>query len=460
MATWPATGGARSAVAVLAALAVADVAFAFQQTAVIPAIPTIQSDFHTAQTWSAWLVSGYLVASSIGTPLLGKLADRYGKRRLLSLALGLFLVGSIGAALSPGIGALIGFRALQGAGGAVFPLSLSVAREHLPEGRMGTGIGLLTGAFGLGTTIGFVVSGAIVEAASWRWIFGTGAIAILAGLVVVAMAVPRSEERSDAGLDLAGGALLTGGIALVLIAITEGVPLGWTSWQVIAAFVVGIAALCGWVWHDMHADEPLLDLSVLTSRPVLLTNAATLLLGHVLFGLFFLVPYLVQGSGKAGYGFGAGPFVTGLYLAPAAAGQLVTGSLSGIVASRLGAKWTFTLGMLLTSASGVWLALLHTAEWQVLLGTLLLGLGAGLGIGVASTLIAETAHGSETGISTALNSVLRRVGGGFGGQVGAALLASLTVAGGAASPRAFEIAFWTCGAVALAGTALAAAIRR
>jgi len=225
---------------------------------------------------------------------------------------------------------------------------------------------------------------------------------------------------------------------------------------VIAAFVVGFAALGGWAWHDARAEEPLLDPAVLSSRPVLLTNGATLMLGYVLFGVYFLIPYLVEGHGS--YGFGAGPLAMGLYLVPAAVGQVLAGSVSGPVAARVGSKWTFTLGMALVAGAAAWLALLHSSPWEVLVGTGAMGLGAGFGIGVASTLIAETSHGEETGIATALNSVVRRVGGGFGGQIGAALLAGVTLSSGGPAERAFVIAFWICAGVALAGTVLAAGI--
>ena len=448
----------RSRTTALLVLGVADVAFAFQQTAVIPAIPTIKQDLHATQAWSAWLVSGYLVASSIATPLLGKLGDRYGRRRMLSVSLALFLAGSIGASLAPGIGALIGFRALQGAGGAVFPLSLSIAREQLSEERVGVGVGLLTGAFGVGTTLGFAVSGAIVEAASWRWVFAAGAITILVALILLPIAVPRSEQRNEAGLDLLGGALMTGGIALVLIGLTEGVTLGWSDWRVIALFAGGAAALGGWAWHDLHAREPLIDLTVLSSRPVLLTNGATLMLGYALFALYFLVPFFVSSRSGNGYGFGAGPLETGLYLVPAAAGQLVAGSASGFVAQRLGTKWVFTIGMILTAGSAAWLALLHAQVWEILAAMLALGLGNGLAIGTASALITETAHGTETGIATALNSVVRRVGGGFGSQISAALLAGITLSTGGPAQLAFVIAFWICAGAAFLGSGLAAGI--
>lgn len=452
-----ATDRSRSSAAILATLAVADVAFAFQQTGVIPAVPTIQADLHASQSWSAWLVSGYLAASVIATPLLGKLGDRVGKRRMLSVALGIFLLGSIGAALSQSIAMLIAFRALQGAGGAVFPLSISIVREHLPEESAARGIALLTGAFGVGTTLGFVGSGAIVEALSWRWTFVAGAIGIGVASLLVPL-IPRSRVHNRSGLDLSGAGLLTGGLVLVLVALTEGVPLGWGSTPVIGAFVVGAALLGGWVWHDFRTDEPLIELDVLSSRPVLLTNLATFALGYVLFGLYFLIPYLVEGKGP--YGFGVSALGAGLYLLPSAIAQIAGGLASDRLAERTSPKAAFTLGMTLAAAAAAWLALLHDRPWEVLVGMALLGLGAGLGIAVASALITATAPSDETSIATALNSVVRRVGGGFGGQIAAALLAGVTLASsGRPAEAAFAIAFWICAALALAGAAFALRIR-
>lgn len=445
---------------VLLALGLADVAFAFQQTAVIPAIPTVKHDLHAGPAWSAWLLSGYLVASSVATPVLGKLGDRHGQRRLLTISLAAFLAGSVGAALAPSIGVLIAFRALQGAGGAVFPLSLSIARQWLPRERMARGAAVLTAAFGAGTTLGFVLSGALVQAASWRWIFGAGALAIAVAIVILPLAVPRTGPRNQASLDLRGAGLLTGGIALLLVALTEGVSLGWGDGRVIALLAGGVGGLAIWVWHDARAREPLIDLQALASRPVLLTNAATFTLGYALFGLYFLVPFFVAGDGghRHGYGFGADPLQTGLYLVPAAVGQLLAGAATDVVAARITSKRAFALGMLLTAGASAWLALLHGDPAEVLAGTAALGLGNGLAIGTASALIAQTAPEGETGIATALNSVVRRVGGGFGGQISAALLAAGTLAAGGRGAGAFVTAFWICAAVSVVGTGLAAAV--
>ncbi len=428
----------------VAALGMAVVAFGFQQTAVIPAIPVIEHELHASRTWSAWLLSGYLVASSVFTPLVGKLGDRLGKRRMLVGSLAVFLAGSVGAALAPGLAVLVVFRAVQGVGGAVFPLTLAMARDLLPEGRVRGAVALLTGGFGLGTALGFGLSGVLTTVAGWRWIFGAGAIVVLLAVVVVATQLPALPRGSPAGLDLAGACLLGGGLALVLVALTEGQPRGWTSPFVLGAFGLGLLLLIGWGWRELRAQEPLLDLRLFVRRPVLLTNLATAGLGYVLFAVYLLLPYLL-GSGQ---GPAAGPVATGLLLLPAAVGQLGAGPLSDPLGKRIGVRMTFGLGLVVLVGSTLGLALAAHGPPELVAWTLLLGIGAGLGIATGSTVITETAGHADIGIATAMNSVLRRVGGGVGGQVSAALLAA------GAGAATYTTAFLVCAVVAGASAAL------
>ncbi len=440
----------------LAALLVADVAFAFQQTAVVPAIPAVQRDLHASQAWSAWLLTGYLVASSIATPLLGKLGDRHGRRRALVLSLCGFLAGSVGAALAPSLPVLIACRSVQGIGGAVFPLTLALARDQLDEDSLQRGIGLLTGAFGLGTSAGFGISGVVVELLSWRYLFGIGAAGVAVGIVVVLLAPAADEGRRAGRIDLPGTLLLAGGLALLLIALTVGVPRGFGSGPVVGAFLLSAALLAGWVLVDLRVEDPLLDLHVLAHRPVLLTNVTTLALGYVLFGTYFLLPYLVE-SGAGGVSGGA--LAAGLYLLPSALGQAVSGPAAGVLAQRLEPKWIVGGGMAAIAAASALLAAWHDQPWQLVAWSLLLGIGAGAAITVVSDLVTELVDQTETGAATSLNSTLRRVAGGVGSQVGAILLATLATRGGAPSNRAFVLAFAIGAAAALAGAGTAIAIR-
>jgi MFS family permease len=153
----------------LAILTLAGTAYALQQTMVIPALPALQRDLHTTTTWVTWVLTALLLVASVSTPVLGKLGDQYGKERLLVISLSLFFVGCVGAAAAWNIWALIFFRAFQGLGAAVFPLSFGIIRDEFPREKVGVGIGLISAVFGVGGGFGIVLSGLIVDNLSWRW---------------------------------------------------------------------------------------------------------------------------------------------------------------------------------------------------------------------------------------------------------------------------------------------------
>src|SRR6266581_2035129 len=186
----------------LAILTLAGTAFALQQTMVIPALPALQRDLHTTTTWVTWLLTVFLLVASVATPVLGKLGDQYGKERLLVLALAIFLLGCIGAAAAWNIWSLIAFRAVQGAGGAVFPLSFGIIRDEFPPDKVGVGIGLVSAVFGVGGGFGIVLAGLIVDHFSWRWLFIVGSIGIAAALALVVRFVPESPVKTPSSVDV------------------------------------------------------------------------------------------------------------------------------------------------------------------------------------------------------------------------------------------------------------------
>src|SRR5919197_2335482 len=179
---------------------------------VIPALPTLQHELHTTTTWVTWVLTVFLLVASVATPVLGKLGDQYGKERLLVISLALFLLGSVGAALAWNIWVLIVARAIQGAGGAVFPLSFSIIRDEFPREKMGVAIGLVSAVFGVGGGFGIVLSGVIVDHLSWRWLFIVGAIGIAAAVVPVPRFLPASPIKTPSRVDFLGAALLGGGL--------------------------------------------------------------------------------------------------------------------------------------------------------------------------------------------------------------------------------------------------------
>ena len=256
----------------LAILTMAGTAFALQQTMVFPALSTFQREFDTTAAWATWVLTAFLLTASVATPLLGKLGDQYGKERMLVVALSIFLVGTVGGAFAWNIGSLIGFRALSGAGGAVFPLSFGIIRDEFPPEKVKVGIGLLSAVFGVGGGFGIVISGLIVEYLSWRWLFVAGAIPVGAAILLVHRYIPESPVKTRTRVDVPGAVLLAGALVALLVALTEGGSWGWSSPPFV--FLIGASAtlFAAWVLTELSVAEPMVDMRMMSHRPVLLTN--------------------------------------------------------------------------------------------------------------------------------------------------------------------------------------------
>ncbi len=322
-------------------------------------------------------------------------------------------------------------------------------------------IGLLTGAFGIGTAIGFAAGGVFAEALSWRLIFLAGAVLVAAGLVLIVVFVPRSRSTERGSFDHPGMLLLGGASVSVLLALTLGAQMGWLSVVPILLLAAAIACTVLWVRVETRVPDPLVDLRVFSGRPVLFTNIATVAQGWVLFGTFFLLPHYVRvDPDVAGYGLGADATQAGLFLVPAALGQLLAGPTAGTPSRRVSASRVFAAGLGLAAISMVVLATSGQSVARVVLGAFLVGTGAGLSIQTSSTLAAQGVEAGKTSISTAVNSTVRRLAGGIGGQVSATLLADMATPGGRPGHAAFVVAFLIAAGPALLGSVLALFIPR
>jgi EmrB/QacA subfamily drug resistance transporter len=440
----------------LAILTMAGTAFALQQTMVFPALSTFQQEFDTSPAWATWVLTVFLLTASVATPLLGKLGDQHGKERMLVVALSIFLLGTIGGAFAWNIGSLIGFRALAGAGGAVFPLSFGIIRDEFPPEKVKVGIGLLSAVFGVGGGFGIVLSGLIVDHLSWRWLFVVGAIPVAASIVLVHRYVPESPIKSRTRLDVPGALLLAAGLVCLLVALTEGEHWGWSSTPFLLLIAASAVLLVAWVGTELLVAEPMVDMRMMSRRPVLLTNTTALIAGFAMFGSFVLVPQFVSTPASSGYGFGASATVAGLYLVPSSIMMLFAGPVAGVLGRRYGSKWPLALGMALVAAAGLGLASLHDQPWHVIAAMVLLGAGVAASFAAMAALITEAVRPTETGIATGMNTVMRTVGGVVGGQIGAALLTSYTVAStGIPSEHAYSVAFGLSAAAAALATCIA-----
>ncbi|MGE0247942.1 MAG: MFS transporter [Thermoleophilia bacterium] len=405
----------------LAVLSIACIAYVLQQTLVVPALPHFKEDLGTSATWAAWIFTGFLLTSAVSTTPLGKLGDTYGKRRILAACLGIFVVGTVVAALSTSITVLILARCIQGAAGAVFPLAFGIVRDEFPAHRVGPALGFLSATFGVGGALGLVLSGVILDAFSWHWLFWLGAVPSVVALLLVLKLVPESPVRTPSRFDTWGVLTLTLGLGAFLLALSEGADWGWLSPATVGLLVASVVVLAFWVQVERRVAEPMMPMTVMWRPAVLWTNVLALVAGFSLYSTYLLVPTLVQlghglppdVAGRLDAGLSASVVVAGLYLLPASLAMLIVGPVGGLLEPRVGARILTMAGLLGIGVAALVLAVAHDRSWTIIVGTALLGAGIGLTLSMLAKLVVDAVEPSVTGVVMGINTVVRTIGGTF-----------------------------------------------
>jgi EmrB/QacA subfamily drug resistance transporter len=436
-------------------LGTAALSFALAQTSLIPAIGELIKVFHTDAAGVAWTLTGYLLAAAVCTPVLGRLGDMFGKRRMLVVALVLFAAGSVVSALGDSLAVIVAGRVLQGAGGGIFPLCFGIVRDEFPAERVRSSIGLISATAGIGGGLGLVVGGLLVDHLSYHWIFWVGAAVAAVAAVAAQLLIPESPVRTPGRVDIRGALILGIGLALPLYAIAQANKWGWGSGRTLGLMAAGLAVLAAWVATERRTSEPLADIPTLTRPPVLMTNIATLLTGFGMFGSFILIPQLAEAPASSGYGFGASATHAGLLMVPGSITMLLAGPLSGVLGNRFGSKVPLAVGGLVSALGLVLLAVAHGSQVEVIVCAIVMFGGIGLAFAAMPNLIVDAVPQYQTGEATGFNALVRSVGSSLGSQVSASILAGSIVAGGLPSDSSFVTAFGISAAVALVAGAMA-----
>jgi EmrB/QacA subfamily drug resistance transporter len=442
-------------------LSMSALAFSLAQTMLIPALGELTHQLGTDASGIAWVLTGYLLAAAVATPVAGRLGDMFGKRRLLVLSLVAFGLGSTVAALGTSLEVVVVGRVLQGMGGGIFPLCFGIIRDEFPRERVAGSIGLISAIFGIGGGAGLLGGGLIADHLSYHWIFWLGAISAALAAVATELWVPESPERKPGRVDLRGAVLLGAGLVMPLIAISRANDWGWGSTRTLVLIAAGLLVLAIWVAVERRTEQPLADIPTLLKPPVLLTNIATLFVGFGMFGSFLLIPQLAELPESTGFGFGLGATGAGLLLLPGAVMMLFTGPISGALGTRFGSKLPLAMGAALTSAGLLGLGLNHGSELAVIAWSFVMSSGIGLSFAAMANLIVEAVPPEQTGEATGINALTRSVGASIGSQVSAAILAGSAVAGSPLpTDDGFTAAFLVSAAVAGVAAAIAVVIPR
>jgi EmrB/QacA subfamily drug resistance transporter len=385
---------------------------ALDQTIVSTALPTIVGDLGGLNHLS-WVVTAYLLAATISTPLYGKLGDTIGRKPVFLAAILIFLAGSMLAGLSQTMDELVGFRALQGVGaGGLMVGAQAIIGDLVPPRERGRYMGLIGSVFAVASVAGPLLGGFLVEDLSWRWVFYVnvpiGALAVVIVVTRLHLHTPRRSHK----IDYIGAALLSGCVgALILLATWGGTQYAWGSPTIIALGITGLALLALFIWWEGRAVEPILPLRLFRSSVFSIANAMGFTIGMAMFGAIIFIPLFLQ------IVYGASPTSSGLRLLPLMAGLLVALIFSGRVISAVGRYKVFPIAGTAILICGMYLLSLlkvGTAPWLASVYMLVVGVGIGLVMQVLVLVVQNDVRPQDIGVATSTATFFRSVGGAFG----------------------------------------------
>ncbi|MEW9554101.1 MFS transporter [Nonomuraea sp. NPDC050783] len=397
---------------------------ALDQTIVSTALPTIVGDLGGLEQLS-WVVTAYMLASTVSTPLWGKLGDQYGRKRLFVGAIVIFLVGSALCGLSRNMGELIACRAVQGlGGGGLMVLAQAIVGDVVSVRERGRYQGFFGAVFAVSSIVGPLLGGVFVDRLSWHWVFYVnlplGAIA----LFVIVAVLPGDGTRDKHTIDYAGIVLLGGATScLVLVATWGGTTYAWTSPVVVGLAVAAVALLAMWVLVERRAAEPVMPLGLFGLRAFSTASVVGFVVGFGMFGALTYLPLYLQVV------HGVSPTMSGVYLLPMMAGTLTMSIVSGQIISKTGKYRFLPIGGTLLASAGLFLLSTMTEHSSLLtMGVFLLVLGVGLGMTmqVLVIVVQNAVDFKDLGVATSGATFFRSIGGSFGvATLGAVFAATL-----------------------------------
>jgi MFS family permease len=448
--------------ALLGALTLAMLAFSVVQTSIVPILPQLAVQFSTSTTNIAWMLTANLLAAAVFTPLLGRIGDLRGRKPMLLVSISGVVLGSLLAVLGGSFTLVLLGRVLMGLGGGVLPLSIAIVRDELPRERVTGGVALVSASLGVGSGLGLVATGFVMEHGGYKDVFAMGL-----GLAALAFVAVLFAVRRDPVVDRVGGAdplgalLLAGWLITLLLAVSEGTSWGWGSASIVGLFASAVVLLAGWILVELRMTHPLVDVRMLAKPVVAVTNFSAMLIGFAMYASFALLSDFTQTPSVVGYGFGATVLHAGILLLPSAIGSFLGAPIGARMIARSGPKLPLVLGGLLAGLALLSLGPWHGSQLNVYVASGVMGLGIGLAYAAMPALINSAVPVEQSGVANGMNAVLRTVGGAVGTAVATAiltgglipqkLLAGTPLAGHALpTVSAYHNAFIVAGTLALA----------
>lgn len=410
---------------VLTTMAAAVFLLSMVQTLVVPVLPQIGLQLGASATTVGWVSTATMLTASAVTPLLGRLGDVYGHKPVIVAALVVTLVGSIIAATTHDISLLILGRVLQGASFGLFPLAISVLRHEMPIERLTGSMAVTASALGVGSGVALVATGLLTRGdADYRRIFW---LTVVMTALVLALAIVALPRRAGQGgrVDYLGAGVLGLGLVALLLPISQGHEWGWGSVGVIGLFVAAAIVLAAFLALQARSAEPLVAIKLLSHRPVLATNLASMFVGFAMFSVFLGATYFVQSPEQLdGFGFTASVLRTSVvFMLPGAVVAMLMGPIAGHLVGRIGPRLVLLGASVLGLAGMVLLAAVHETTAEVIVALVIANAAIAAAYAAMPALLVMNVAPHETGIANSINSIMRTVGGAIGSAVVITILA-------------------------------------
>ncbi|MDE8645274.1 MFS transporter [Rhodococcus qingshengii] len=454
----------RSSRLITAILCLSGTVVALQQTMVIPLLPDFPKILGVSADDASWLVTVTLLTSAVATPIVSRLADMFGKRRMMLISMTMIVVGSLVAAIGGNFVALLIGRGLQGFAISMIPVGISIMRDELPKEKVASATALMSATLGIGSALGLPLSGLIFEHLGWPAIFWLSAIVGVLLIIAVAVVVPESIVRTRGKFDFLGAVMLSTALTAILLAISKGARWGWTSELTLLMFVIGIVTLALWFPYELRVTQPMVDLRTSAKRSVLLTNVASILVGFSMYANNLSTTQQLQMPKISGYGFELGVMAAGLCMIPAGLAMVFFAPVSANITKRFGAKITLIVGGTVLALAYIARVFLTGSIALIIISAAVVSIGTAIAYSAMPMLIMRSVPITETASANGLNSLLRSVGTSTSSAVVAAMLTSMVIPSGPGeglpSIDAFKNIFWLAALAAVAAAAAAAFIPR
>ncbi|WP_335991176.1 MFS transporter [Glycomyces sp. MUSA5-2] len=444
---------------IIAVLAISGIVVSLMQTFVIPLLPELPELLGASVGDTSWAVTATLLASAVAVPVVGRLGDMFGKRRMLLISLVLLTAGSVVAALSTNLAAFITGRAIQGLAAGVIPLGISIMRDELPKAKLAGAMALMSASLGIGGALGLPAAALLADHADWHVLFWVASGAGLLCLLLVAATVPESGVKSGGRFDPVGAIGLSAGLLALLLAVSKGADWGWTDPLTLGLGIGAVVVLLAWGAWELRTPQPLVDLRTTARRQVLLTDLASVVFGFAMLAMSLVLPQLLQIPEATGVGFGQSMLTVGLVMMPSGLVMMAMSPVSARITNAKGPKTTLMAGAVVVALAYGLGAFLMAEIWQLVLVATLMGAGMGLAYGAMPALIMDATPVHETAAANSLNTLMRSIGTSISSAIAGVVLAHVTVdfAGTAVPSRdAFQIIFLIAAGASLAALAIAA----